>query len=262
MACDGDGNRGFRGDALGLAASPGPAQWSYETSAHKTGPDHWGALPGDGLCACGKEQSPINIDSKAAKKNTEAPDLDFAYLESQCRSKNNGHTILVFCPPENKFQIGRQIYRLKEIVFTRRASTESTAKRILSRSSSSMSMTAERPLRRLPYLVSGGKDQSQTCATDGRNPTQGNELGTGPRSLVSIRRIFSPRRKPTSIIKVRLTTPPCSESIDWFVLKKSISLDPEQIQFFTSIPSFDRSHRPAQPIGSRKVESGGKAPAL
>ena len=57
-----------------------------------------------------------------------------------------------------------------------------------------------------------------------------------------------------------LTTPPCSEGIQWYVLKKPIELDSEQIRFFTSIPGFDQTHRPLQPLGNRRVEAQPEKP--
>jgi carbonic anhydrase len=51
-----------------------------------------------------------------------------------------------------------------------------------------------------------------------------------------------------------LTTPPCSEGIQWFILKTPIPADRGQIAAFTGLPGFNHTARPVQSVGSRTVE--------
>jgi carbonic anhydrase len=48
-----------------------------------------------------------------------------------------------------------------------------------------------------------------------------------------------------------LTTPPCSEGVEWVVLERPITLSREQIAAFTAIIGDD--HRPVQPLNGRTV---------
>ena len=48
-----------------------------------------------------------------------------------------------------------------------------------------------------------------------------------------------------------LTTPPCSEGVKWFVLKKSVELSSEQIESFRRI--INHNNRPTQPLHAREV---------
>lgn len=49
-----------------------------------------------------------------------------------------------------------------------------------------------------------------------------------------------------------LTTPPCSEGVNWIVLKTPIEVSPEQIEAFKSI--YNGNARPVQPLNSREIQ--------
>jgi carbonic anhydrase len=48
-----------------------------------------------------------------------------------------------------------------------------------------------------------------------------------------------------------LTTPPCSESVNWVVLEQPIEMSRDQIRAFQKL--FRDNHRPIQPVNGRKV---------
>ena len=48
-----------------------------------------------------------------------------------------------------------------------------------------------------------------------------------------------------------LTTPPCSEGVAWYLMKKPVTASQEQIDFFSSI--FGNNARDAQPLNGRTV---------
>ena len=49
-----------------------------------------------------------------------------------------------------------------------------------------------------------------------------------------------------------LTTPPCTEGVQWIVLKEPIVASPEQIQHYHDLLGFD-NNRPIQPHNSRLI---------
>ena len=51
-----------------------------------------------------------------------------------------------------------------------------------------------------------------------------------------------------------LTTPPCSQGIDWVVLKEPMEISAEQIEKFSSI--HENNARPTQPLNNRQVVEG------
>ena len=48
-----------------------------------------------------------------------------------------------------------------------------------------------------------------------------------------------------------LTTPPCSEGVNWNVFTESIEMSAEQIGYFTR--NFDNNYRPIQELNDRTV---------
>ena len=48
-----------------------------------------------------------------------------------------------------------------------------------------------------------------------------------------------------------LTTPPCSEGVRWFLLKKPATLSPQEITAFARI--YPMNARPVQPVNGREV---------
>ncbi|WP_225888707.1 carbonic anhydrase family protein [Myxococcus xanthus] len=50
-----------------------------------------------------------------------------------------------------------------------------------------------------------------------------------------------------------LTTPPCSEGLQWFVMKNPIQLSASQIAAFERLPHLNPNNRPVQPLNGRDV---------
>jgi carbonic anhydrase len=50
-----------------------------------------------------------------------------------------------------------------------------------------------------------------------------------------------------------LTTPPCSEGVNWIVLQTPVEVSAEQVAAFTSL--FSKSVRPVQPIHGRTIHA-------
>ena len=61
-----------------------------------------------------------------------------------------------------------------------------------------------------------------------------------------------------------LTTPPCTDGVQWFLLPQMITIDPETVAemhaLVATVPgygSFPDNNRPVQPLGSRAVANAG-----
>jgi carbonic anhydrase len=48
-----------------------------------------------------------------------------------------------------------------------------------------------------------------------------------------------------------LTTPPCSEGVQWVVMRTPVTMTPEQIELFARI--YPMNARPAQPVAGRRI---------
>jgi carbonic anhydrase len=49
-----------------------------------------------------------------------------------------------------------------------------------------------------------------------------------------------------------LTAPPCSENVDWYVMKKPVEISPAQIATFAKL--YPDNARPLQPTNDRKIQ--------
>ena len=49
-----------------------------------------------------------------------------------------------------------------------------------------------------------------------------------------------------------LTTPPCSEVVDWYLLKTPVTASTEQIEKFSKI--LDNNYRPVQALNDREIK--------
>jgi carbonic anhydrase len=58
-------------------------------------------------------------------------------------------------------------------------------------------------------------------------------------------------RWETSRITVSLTTPPCSESVKWYIRRTPTELSKAQIAAFTAV--YDHNNRPVQALGKRTL---------
>jgi carbonic anhydrase len=63
--------------------------WAYENHGDEVGPPKWGTLAGNAACATGRQQTPINLVTGAAKPQ-DLPNLVFAYKPSRLSMINNG----------------------------------------------------------------------------------------------------------------------------------------------------------------------------
>jgi carbonic anhydrase len=246
--------------ALSIAGPPltgSPTQWSYEDTTQTAGPDEWGSMPGNSLCTTGTEQTPINIDPSSVKTNAQAPALHFDYQPSQCRLLNNGHTVKALCSPESKLRVDGNTYSLKEFHF------HATSEHRIHSTPYPLEIhlvhvdAQGKPAAVVAVLVSEGKADSPLGRLMAALPRKTDSETSAPGIPFNPADLL-PKNTAYFHYKGSLTTPPCSEGINWYVLQNPIELQPEQIKFFTSIPGFDRTHRPLQPLGTRKVEEGGQ----
>ena len=60
-----------------------------------------------------------------------------------------------------------------------------------------------------------------------------------------------PKARTTYRYTGSLTTPPCTEGVEWFVMTQPVEMSPEQIAAFRRL--FSGNVRPLQPVNARNV---------
>ena len=224
-------------------ASGDISHWGY---AGHTGPSHWGDLNKDyHMCKDGKQQSPIDITSA---KQSNLPAIRLSYNSSPVSIVNNGHTIQINMQQGSSISVGDKTYRLLQFHF--HSPNEHTINGIpADMVAHFVHQAADGQLAVIGVLLNKGRANPLIAQLWQHIPAQTgdkHELSGNMSVAMMLPKDMSYYRYNGS-----LTTPPCSEGVNWMVLKNMGTLSPEQIKAFTDI--FPVSVRPIQPMHNRSV---------
>lgn len=225
-------------------AADGQVRWGYEGHGR---PSHWGDLQEDfATCKLGKEQSPINIATKSAKK-AELPPIKTRYRASGGEIVNNGHTIQVDLGNGGSAELSNRVYKLVQFHFH----TPSEEK-IDGKNYPMVAHLVHRDdagnLAVVAVLFKRGRENAALKSIFQRLPAK---EGEAPLSeSIDTTRLLPPNRAYYAF-KGSLTTPPCSEGVSWYVLKQAVELSAGQIGAFQKV--FKMNARPVQPLNGREV---------
>ncbi len=225
-------------------AVPHTASWGYEGN---NGPEHWGSLaPEYATCQSGVSQSPIDLtDNTQAQRH----DLEFHYAPSPLEVFHNGHTLHIDYAPGSRLITGDQEYELLQFHFHHLS--EHTIDGV--------------PADMELHLVH--RDTRGQLAVVGIFLTEGpqNEFlqrlwRNLPRQAGQKRLVEGDTGNITDMLPAEqayfsytgsLTTPPCTENINWFVFRSPVAVSAEQIAQFAEL--FPNNARPTQPLQGRTV---------
>jgi carbonic anhydrase len=237
----------FAGLALcPLCFSKGSAEethWSYEGVG---GPEFWADTdPTHSACALGTHQSPINI---ADAIRARLPPLRLSWARRASTIQNNGHTIQVDIADGSTLTAPSGNFKLVQFHFHHPSEHQFNGRTypmevhfVHSNPSGSLAvvgvmMESGKPNAVFKKIVTTmpAKDGAPIKADTAINPN-----GLLPRKLTYYRYTGS------------LTTPPCTETVDWLVLTDSIRVGSEDIEAFARL--YEMNARPVQKTNRRFV---------
>lgn len=221
------------------------AHWGYEGHA---GPEHWGELSENfATCSSGKQQSPIDIQSSAASNNLD--NIVFNYQSISPEVLNNGHTIQANYAAGSGIEVNGKHYDLLQFHF--HTPSENTVD--------------GKPYNMEMHLVHKSKDGQ--LAVVGVFMKQGDQNDvlqklwdnmpqkSGEKKQLQDVKLSAlellPTKRSYSHFAGSLTTPPCSEGVNWFVMDKPIELSAAQIKKFAD--TIGENARPTQPLNDRTI---------
>ncbi len=219
------------------------AHWGYHGN---TGPEHWAGLSADyALCGEGKAQSPIDITS--AKTGGLEP-IAFHYQAASNPSViNNGHTIQVNYPAGSYAVIGGKRYELLQFHF--HAPSEHTIHgQHADMVAHLVHKSDDGQLAVVGVLFDKGAENATLKPVFDAMPTSKGEATVQGRVNAAD---LLPKDRGYYHYTGSLTTPPCSEGVNWNVLKARMPVSAGQVEAFTRI--FDKSIRPVQPLNGREI---------
>ena len=225
-----------------IARKSHAAHWGYEGAG---GPAHWGGIKqAFKACAAGRNQSPINIES--AEAGHLAP-LSVHYKVSLIEMVNNGHTVQANYGKGSYITLGAERYDLLQFHF-HTPSEHRIAGRSFPMEIHFVHRNKRGQLAVVGVLATFGDYNLAAREIWDRLPARAHTKSAKTRALMNARDLLPDDTKYFRY-SGSLTTPPCSEKVNWVVLQKPIHFSDAQIAKLHRIIGMNA--RPAQARNSR-----------
>jgi carbonic anhydrase len=217
--------------------------WGYEGD---NGPEHWGDnFP---VCGKGKKQSPLNIIGPFEKsKDT----LTVDYKEGPLKMLNNGHTIQVNVEPGSTLTIGKESFDLLQFHF-HRPSEEQVDGKNAAMVAHFVHKSKEGKLAVIGVMLNEGKDSAAIKTLWANLPPKEMEEYL-PAKVMFNPASMLPKEMGFYNYEGSLTTPPCTEGVQFYILKTPTDVSKQQLAKFP----FKLNARPVQSLNGRKISAGG-----
>jgi len=221
------------------------SHWSY---AGKTGPKEWAALSEENrLCAAGQEQSPIALQRRKASHLADR-DVAIRFGKTAGKLHNNGHTIQmdVSDGTHNVVAFKGGDFQLAQFHFHTPSEHHLDGKafpmemHLVSKDSSGK-------ITVVGVLIKAGKQNAALAPLFAALP--GSE-GASRDVEIDLAAVM-PSNHKALLYTGSLTTPPCSDRVNWVVMEEPIQMSHQQIAAFQKL--FHDNHRRIQPTNKRKV---------
>lgn len=221
--------------------------WSYEGD---TSPPNWSRLHAN-FCTCsGSSQSPIDISNPVETK--EIPPLKFDYVvDNELDIENSGRTILVYYSSGSKIIFKEKEFRLVQFHF--HVAAEHT-------------LDGHRPVMEMHLVHTAQDGQISVVALLFEVGKTNQVLNQFWDHLPTKEEHSYSRKVPFKLSELipdnlsyhhyegSLTTPPCSEQVNWIVLKQKAEISEKQLNHIANIMC-KNNYRPVQELNGRKIWS-------
>lgn len=225
-----------------VAIASEAVHWGY---SGENGPEHWGDLSPDyATCAKGVEQSPVDIPADAAVNTA---DISFNYQPSAVTILNNGHTIQVNYDPGSSITLNGVRYDLVQFHFHAH-SEHALAGQFAPLEVHLVHKNAKGGLAVVGVLLNAGAENPSYAAVLNNLPAEENEAHAVSGATVDANQLL-PSERTYWRYNGSLTTPPCSEGVQWLVMNTPVELSAAQIGAYTAI--YNANARPLQPLNAR-----------
>lgn len=218
------------------------AHWDYKS------PEKWGDLEVNKLCTAGQQQSPINVNAV-----TKAPkgkfNLQGNYTAQDFTIQNNGHTIVFNAkdPKKSTLKVNGTTYELLQFHY-HVPSEHTVMNAFYPLEIHFVHKNASGNLAVVGVLVDKGQENKDFGKILTDLPV--NDKKDGLLSNFNVETLM-PKNSPTYAYDGSLTTPPCSEQVQWLLKSKPIHASVAQLKVLSAL--YDGNNRPVQPQGNRTI---------
>ncbi len=223
----------------------GPSSSSPETY-WRYGPQDWGRVPAYADCANGREQSPVNLPALASLPRAPASIL-LHYVPARVKLISSETSFFADVPVGSTLSLDNAPYELVQIAFhspaEHRIQNQSADLEIqlMHRNASGQQIILSILLRK------GAHNPGLAPLFDNIPPPPYNwrdVAAFNPAALL-------PNSRAAFLYAGSLTTPPCTEGVQWIVFEEAGELSAEQINAFRHY--YGNNARPPQPLNQRPV---------
>ena len=213
--------------------------WDYS----QNGPTHWGEF--SKTCAKGQAQSPINIvPGKSVQMDTGYKLTLHEDVHTTAKVIDNGHSIKVTPKEGGSIELHGETFKLLQFHFHGKSEHTVDGKRY----DMVVHLVHQNPKTKQLAVIAVFFEEGKN------NPTLDNVLGGLNKEI----RIDPADLLPTDTQHYfhyvgSLTTPPCSENVQWYLLKQPATASKNQIEAFRHY--YVDNERPVQELRDRKIEA-------
>jgi carbonic anhydrase len=211
-------------------------------------PEKWGQLsPEYAACSTGSSQAPLNIVTAKTVKDVNSLPLKPAYVPGPAEVKNTGTGIKVFLKGDLK--IGAADYKLLEFHF--HAPGEEAINGVHYPLNAHLVHTnADGVLKVIGINLKVGAPNAYLQSFWSKLPAKKDE--SVKVDLPSLAGLLS-KSLAYFTYSGSLTTPPCTEGVQFFILKEPVTISAKQLETFVKL--YPLNARPVQPLNGRVIKS-------
>lgn len=236
------------GHATADAAHPAPAHgkphWTYEGDS---GPEHWGEMSAEfAACSAGRVQSPIDVSLASAHGER---GFAASYRPVPLQVLHNGHTVQFNTSGSGELVLNGVTFELLQIHF-HTPSEHVVRGQHAPLEAHFVHKSAGGALAVLGVFVIPGAENPALAALIRHLPEHETPAADHPDTAIDPSDLLPAERGFTWYLG-SLTTPPCSEGVNWHVLSTPITASPEQIARLER--AMGHNARPPQNLHGRLV---------
>lgn len=221
------------------------AHWGYTGAA---APIHWASMSEKfRLCGNGKNQSPININNDF---DVNLPTIAFDYAGKARRISNNGHTIQVNIGKNSQMSVEGDFFQLKQFHFHSPSENTINGQSFPLEAHFVHRSHASKTYAVIAVMFEEGAENPILKQIWDKMPEQARDRHELNEALAYSQ--LMPDDKDYYRFNGSFTTPPCTEGVKWFVLKKTMTASKAQIDQFKAV-MHRNNNRPVQPVGARVI---------
>lgn len=222
-------------------ASP---HWTYEG---EEGPEHWGELDASyAVCGTGTSQSPIDV---SVPSEQDLANIAFHYQPSEVNILNNGHTVQVNYDAGSYIELDGVRYDVAQFHY-HAPSEHAVDGKLFAAELHIVHKNADGGLAVVGILLDEGTQNEAFQPFIENLPTEKSEVANAGVTINAAELL--PAEQTTFRYSGSLTTPPCSEGVNWLLMTSPVQISAEQVEALASLFE-EGNNRPVQPLNDRPL---------